>query len=117
MGETGGTETIQLTEDQLPVHSHTGSINPGATANISIPASSTGTTNDPTNNYLGTPSNIGPETVKVYSNSPDISMQSFTAPVSGTVTTDPSGNGTAINNVQPFLAVSYIIAVEGINPS
>ena len=117
MGESGGAETVQLTEDQLPAHSHTGTINPGATANISIPASSAGTTNDPTNNYLGTPANIGPNQISTYASSSNLNLQSFTAPISGSVMSDPTGNGTSINNLQPYLAVSYIIAVEGINPS
>lgn len=116
MGQTGGEEAQTLTEDQLPSHSHTGTIDVGATASVTIPSSSAGTTNDPTNNYLATPQNIGPVPVNVFSDTTDVNMQPFTAPISGAVTTDSIGNGTSINNIQPYLAVNYIIAVEGINP-
>ena len=117
IGQTGGEETVQLTEEQLPAHSHTGTIDSGALANISIPASSSGNTNQAANNYVGSPANLGPNPLNIYSDSTDTSLQAFTAPVSGTVSVEATGNGTAINNVQPYLAVNYIIAVEGINPS
>lgn len=116
IGQTGGEESIELTEDQLPSHSHTGTIDSGATANISIPSSSANSSNNPSNNYMGAPDNIGPNAINVYSNSTDSIMQPFTAPLSGSIITDSTGNGTDINNIQPYLAVNYIIAVEGINP-
>jgi microcystin-dependent protein len=116
IGQVGGEETNTLTEDQLPAHSHSGNIDSGAIANVTIPASSTNSSNNPLNSYMGSPSNIGPNTINIYSNSTDTLMQPFTAPISGTVTTDSTGNGTNINNLQPYLAINYIIAVEGINP-
>ncbi len=118
MGESGGAEIVQLTEDQLPAHSHAGTIDSGATANVAIPSTSSyGTTNDPTNSVMANPANVGPVQVNVYSDTTDGTLLPFSASVSGTIATDPTGNGTSINNLQPYLAVSYIIAVEGINPS
>lgn len=112
IGQEGGDETIQLTEDQLPAHSHTGIIDAGSEADITIPASNSVTgSQTPGDNYMGIDA-IGP----IYSPSFDTGMKPFTAPISGTITTNSTGNGTSINNLQPYLAVNYIIAVEGINP-
>ncbi|MFD2568738.1 phage tail protein [Pseudotenacibaculum haliotis] len=112
IGQSGGDETIQLTEEQLPAHSHTGTIDSGATANVAIPASgSSANSSSPSGAFPGVDAAAPP-----YSTTSDTTMQAFTAPVSGSVTTNSTGNGTSITNVQPFLAVNYIIAVKGINP-
>lgn len=118
IGQSGGDETIQLTEEQLPAHSHTGTIDSGATANVAIPTSNnTGSTNSPNGNYLANPEDVNSDSVNLYSTQSDTTTLSpFTAPVSGSIITNPSGNGTSITNVQPYLTVNYIIAVEGINP-
>lgn len=112
IGQTGGEETLQLTEDQLPAHSHTGTIDSGAIATVETPASNTGSNSpSPEGNVPGIDAAAPP-----YSSTANTTMQSFTAPVSGNITTNSAGNNTSINNIQPYLAVNYIIAVEGFNP-
>ena len=105
MGQIGGEETIQLTEDQLPSHSHDSEIHLSTdVATREIPLSGDVLSVGETNPSLGTgvPLNLyGDSTNTVSSINP----------------TSTIGNGTSINNIQPYLAVTYLIAVEGINPS
>lgn len=95
LGQKAGTETVTLLTDQLPAHTHVVSAQstPGTTA-----------TNVPTNNFWAT------SPVKQYSkNAPDgiLNVQAIST-VGGTQAHD---------NMQPFLTVSFIIALEGYYPS
>ncbi len=93
LGERTGTETVTLTEAQMPAHTHT----MGANANGNPPTSS-----DPRNRTLGS-SNIYDDGL------PEATLQS--QPLGTT------GGGQAHSNVQPVLAVNFIIALEGLYPS
>jgi microcystin-dependent protein len=89
LGESGGAETVALTEAQLPAHTHTAN------------AGGTQTTNSPSN---AIPAQNGAYT---------------TGSPSGTMATDAigaTGSGGAHPNIQPFLAVNFIIALVGIFP-
>ncbi len=94
MGQTGGQETVTLNGQQVPTHTHT------------LMASATATTPNPGPGLaLGTP----PAAVKIYGTASPTplafsSIGSF-------------GSGTAHENRQPYLALNYIIALQGIFPS
>ncbi len=95
-GETGGSETVALTSAQLPAHGHALQAVSGATtgtpdATVSLAPTSNGTAlyRAPDAVYLNTaPSDLA-----------------------------ASGGGGAHNNLPPFLAVSFIIAMQGIFPA
>ncbi|MGB1129307.1 MAG: phage tail protein [Haloferula sp.] len=96
LGEKGGIKQVTLTEAQMPSHNHTYQVSDGV-------ASEEGTT-EPTNAspgttrrhlpYMGGPANL-----------------TEMAPISHT------GGGQAHNNLQPFLAMNFIIALQGLYPS
>ena len=111
IGQTGGEETVQLTEGQLPAHSHVGTIDAGAIANVTIPSSDGTSTESSDGTYIA-----NNDSGQSFDTATNTSMAPFTAPVSGTVTTNTTGNGEAINNIPPYIALNYIIAVEGFNP-
>lgn len=92
IGEASGSENTQITVANLPAHTH------AMTGN-----SAAGTSSDPTNNY---PANTG-AVDKEYGTSPNVSMG----------ITQPTGNNVPINNVQPYLCVTFIIAIQGIYPT
>ena len=104
IGQTGGEETVILTEDQLPAHSHDFSISYSTdTASREIPSAGDVVAVGETNVSLGDPTPLN-----LYGNATNIVQTSDS--------TSNSGTGNSQNNLQPFVAVNYIIAVEGINP-
>jgi microcystin-dependent protein len=95
IGERGGTESHTLAMNELPSHSHTLQVQT-AEGNTS------------------SPSDAIPATT-----SPSVTGYSSGAP-NGTMAASTIGNSGASqphNNLQPYLALNYIIALEGIYPS
>ncbi len=98
-GQLAGTETVTLLTSQMPQHSHAFAVN---TAASSAPA--------PTNNILATPT-----AVKMYDTKLDPPIVAATAMAPAAIL--PSGGSQPHENMQPFLAVTFIIAVFGVFPS
>jgi len=94
LGQKGGAETHTLTAAQMPAHTH------------GLQASDTrGNSSDPTNHV-----NAVKSRTNIYSDAaPNVSMS--TQAVANT------GGGQAHNNMQPFLGINHIIALQGIFPS
>lgn len=93
LGEAGGAATVALTTDQMPPHTHTmrGSVEDGTQGTL-------------TNNVvLGT--SVG---ASLYRDSGGAQM------ASAAVTS--SGGGQPHNNLQPYLAVNFCIALQGVFP-
>jgi microcystin-dependent protein len=90
LGSSGGQETVKLTTSQLPAHSHPVRAN-----------SSAATTKKPAN---GIPAAGG-----AYAATQDTKM--------GAAMIGRSGGGQAHDNRQPYLALHYVIALQGIYPS
>lgn len=91
LGEKTGTESNTLTSTQLPAHTH--SLNGSSNT-----ASST------------TPSNRVLASATIYSDSaPNVSMNSASI--------GQTGGSQPVNNMQPYLGLSCIIALQGIFPS
>ncbi len=99
-GQAGGAETVTLTTPQMPAHSHT------------VAATETQSTTDPKG---AVPANTQPPTPgtppKVYGASPDGKTTMNSAMIGIT------GGNLPITVQQPYLAVNYIIALQGIFPS
>ncbi len=101
LGQRSGSETNTLNVTQLPSHNHT------ATMRAESDAGSTG---NPTGNLLGvviTGANIYAPPVPAT----EVDMSSDSIVVGNT------GGGQAVNNMQPYTAVNYIIALQGTFPS
>jgi microcystin-dependent protein len=92
LGQMGGTETVTLTYDQLPNHTHAVNAQSGA-----------GTTSNAANNYWA----AGP--VNMYSSI------GANGTMGGSAIGITGGN-MPHNNVMPYLAVNFIIALQGIYP-
>jgi microcystin-dependent protein len=93
IGQKSGTESITLTVNQIPSHSHTPQ------------ASAKGGSDDPANNYWG-----GSTTAKPYAAAPGTLAMN-----TGNVLS--SGGNQPHDNMIPFQCVSYIISLFGIFPS
>jgi microcystin-dependent protein len=103
LGQSTGTETVTLTVGQMPAHSHLVGAN-AANATVASPSGADlAQSLEPSGR--GTP-------VNTYSTPP------MTAKVTLDPTTvQPSGGSQPHSNIQPVLAMNYIIALQGIFPS
>lgn len=95
LGQVGGSESVTLTVAQIPSHSHTAE------------AASAGTVRSPAGQVWAADrgQNVAP-----YAAAADGHAMAATA-------IGPQGGGQPHDNMQPFLAVSFIIALLGIYPS
>jgi len=98
IGQTGGEVAHTITLNELPEHTH------AATATRQG-SKQEGTSNDPNGHYpAASPTNAYGTT-------------SGTNMATTTLNTSTTGNGIPVNNMQPYLVVSYIIALQGVYPS
>lgn len=93
IGEAGGIDSVQLTVEQMPNHSH-------------LPAcGTTADRNEPTNAVWA---NTGRMSPAVYANSSNLMMNQLAV--------QPAGSSGVHNNRQPYQGIYYIIALNGIFP-
>lgn len=113
LGDRGGSETNVLNITQMPAHSHSVDFNgQNINANVGIPAvNDDGTTDETEGNILANHTGAF-----AASSSADTTLSAFNAPVSGSMQTSNTGNGSPINNMQPFLTLNYCICIDGVYP-
>jgi len=93
LGDKGGTETVTLTAEQLPAHTHAVNVS-GLSGTLPGPANAF---------WAAAPLNV-------YSNAaPNGAMSNLAI--------GPAGGNQSHNNVAPFFVVNFIIAVQGNYPS
>ncbi len=103
LGEDGGTETVALTTSAMPAHNHA----------VQFPAQtdfSKTTQSTPVNGAFSAADPNSSSSVPLYASASN-------ATVMGTSPSGATGNGVPHENMQPFLAVSFIIATTGIFPA
>ncbi|MDV6250358.1 phage tail protein [Vibrio sp. EA2] len=122
LGQRGGSETVALEEEQLPSHSHTattlmsGDIDIDGVINLHVFGGKPNTKSAAGNSLAG---------LKYASDAPDVMMSpdsvtfSLVAANNFTASTTVSGTGgsQAHENRMPYIAVSWIIALQGYFPS
>ncbi|MDQ3985615.1 MAG: tail fiber protein [Actinomycetota bacterium] len=94
LGEQGGVESVTLTVQQLPAHSH-----------ALLASATVATALDPANNLTAEASK------RYYANPP-----ASPTPMSPNSVT-PTGGSQPHDNMQPFLCISFIISLFGVFPS
>jgi microcystin-dependent protein len=94
IGQQGGAETVTLTADQAPEHSHT-----------MVGSGDIGNQTSPVGHVLARSN-----TLDAYSNRPpNLQMRA--------ASTTPVGGGQPHENMQPYLPISFIIALFGVYPT
>jgi microcystin-dependent protein len=97
LGQTSGATSVTLTPAQMPLHTHT--LN-----GTSTPA----TTSDPTGALLAEPAANARYTSLYGTANPNAAADPGAVSV--------MGSGQSHNNMQPYLAMNYVIALQGIFP-
>lgn len=106
LGEMAGSPTTTLTPSQMPAHIHTLS-----SGRAKMPCSSgAGDSDNPTGAIPA-----GSATDENYAATGSATDVMADANLTGT--TDPAGSSQPFSNMQPFLGINFIIALEGIYPS
>ncbi len=98
LGELGGEETVNLTPAQIPAHTHN-----------FLCSSATGDQSTPVGNVCAV--GAGQRGQAFYADAPGASPPALNA---GALSS--TGGGAAHNNLPPYLAVNFIIALQGIFP-
>jgi microcystin-dependent protein len=94
IGEKAGVESVTLTTNQIPIHTHS-----------FIASTNTSLSTSPTNNVAA-----AGITTKMYTE--DVANQ----PLNNAAVT-PQGGGQPHDNIQPYLCISFIISLFGVYPS
>lgn len=121
IGEMAGTENTSLLSSNLPPHTHTAVFTPsGGPAQVNVTAT-VGGLQVAAGNMLGQSPAAGPTQAPLYA-PPDSPVSGQLAGVSGgsgggSVAVGSTGNGLPVGIMQPYLAVTFIIALSGIFPS
>ena len=105
IADTGGTETVTLTTNQLPSHTHV----------VIADAGSTPGSNTPGNNYLGLTN------FPTLPNPAPVTYTTFTAGANqrglANNTLTSQGGSQPHDNMVPYLALNFIISLFGVYPS
>jgi len=126
-GEEGGQATLPMTIANLPPHSHTSTFTPSGSPTVNavlMAGSGTGSTNNPTGNFLTNIVESGGTTDPVYAPKASAgtlgALGGLSAALSGSfggsVTVGITGSGAPISTMPPFLGVNFIICVMGLFP-
>ncbi|HUZ96192.1 MAG TPA: tail fiber protein [Edaphobacter sp.] len=102
MGDSSGSETVTLTPTQIPAHNHLMGV-----SNL------TGTVADPTNAILAQGNSGTARAPVAVSGYVSTAATGTLAPAAISMT----GGSQAHNNLQPYLCVNFIIALQGVFPS
>lgn len=104
LGEEGGDESTTIMVNNLPPHNHT----IAATAQTHASDAQARATNTPTGAFWGT------ATTDAYGNDTSVAMAPDAITLTGSLA--PTGSGVPFINMQPYLAMNYVICMFGIFP-
>lgn len=118
VGDVGGVERVRLTEAQMPRHSHNATL---VDAHVVIGCSTqTATSSVPTQNSVLAKSVVlegrseSGENFIYNENTPNTNLSPSN--ITGSISVADSGGDQTHSNMQPYSAINYIIAVEGVWP-
>lgn len=122
-GQALGTESVRLTEGNLPVHTHPVTLSGTANTTVTIPISAHSGSNVTTPSgqaYLSASPPNGLQAAQIWSGNatPVATVAGVTASttINGSTTVGATGGNQPIDNRPPQLALRYCIAVQGLYP-
>ena len=118
LGQRSGTQYNNLTSNQLPSHFHSatwtqtyGHVNVGASTVDATEAEPSSTLR------LGLADAGGNSAIYTSGAQDTVLAPGGSATVQGSVTVYPTGASQAVNNMQPYLVINWVICLQGIFPS
>ncbi|WP_248797902.1 phage tail protein [Pseudomonas sp. MWU13-2105] len=119
MGEFNGTESVSVLSSNLPpqVIPTTG-LTVNTTVNLASVPSNPVNAPTTTNAYIGASAPAGPPSASIYSDAQGaspVALKGVTSTIAGTLSTP--GGGLPLGTMNPFLAVNFSIALQGLFPS
>lgn len=112
LGQRGGSETVALNVLDLPSHSHVMDVSGlSGHANFNANSDDSGNVDDPSGANMSLAAN------PMYSASADAAAGHSNAQIGGSLTMAPTGGSLPHDNMQPFIALNYVICEFGIYPS
>ena len=112
LGQKGGQTTVTLNNLEMPAHNHVATATVGGT--VRVGTSSAGPDTPTANGGVL----ASPTTATIYNEEDaDGSLGAVSHSLTSTVSVVNNGGNQAHNNMQPYLAVYYIIAIQGTFPS
>lgn len=118
IGEVAGTENVTPTINNLPTHSHAmAGLTASTTLQLANPASNPVNTPTATNSFIGT-SGTGPGAANIYSDqigASPVPVKGVSTTIDGTIS--QTGNGLPMAIMNPFLAINFSVALNGLFPS
>ncbi|HEV7284221.1 MAG TPA: tail fiber protein [Kaistia sp.] len=121
LGETSGTESVTMTQANLPAHTHTALLS-GLGVSIGATTANGTTTTPGTDKILATGvAEAGGRagTASIYADagtSPTTTLAPATV-TGGTIQVGPTGSSIPFPVLQPYQVLNYVIALEGVFPS
>lgn len=109
LGQRGGAENDTINVQTLANHTHVVSNNFQGKVGV---ASGSASTNEPTDNVLADSGNTN-----IYAGASAADENLGGAGISGTLVIGNTGGSQSHNNMQPYIAVYYIICLQGVYPS
>ncbi len=105
LGQRGGAENVTLNTQQIPSHNH------GLTGGVKVTVNT-----DTATGTDGGGATLGSAGANIYNGSAPEDGEDLNG-VSSNLAATNTGGGQSHTNIQPFLAVNYIIALQGVFPS
>ena len=113
LGESGGEETINLSTDQIPSHTHSATFTQQSGSSTIPAVAAAGNTDDPSANVLAQ----SPASTNMYSTeAANSNLKEAPVLAGGTIDLSLTGGSQPHDNRQPSLALNWIICLDGIFP-
>lgn len=122
LGESGGTTSVTLLQNQMPIHTHVATFDPAGGTPLAVTiasADTVATLPTPAGNIPAQGKDARGGVITDYSAPTAATGQLGGVAFSGTgaVTVSPAGGNQPVATQSPYLAVNYIVATVGIFPS
>jgi microcystin-dependent protein len=117
LGQRSGTEYNNLNVLHLPSHNHVAVWNQTAGVTTMPASTEPATSEEPGPNLHMSLAEAGGNSYIYGNGTPDTTLQTGTATVTGNVFVQNTGASQDVNNMQPYLVINWIICLQGVFPS